>query len=396
MYGFTLFVRHSRPVYGGPSCNIGRANDISVGCVPALHALKLALAAAVLLCDVSAVWALPTSVPRVYDANRDTGELSLVREECAKLKECPPCVHRALRLPNCSPIADALQVLQGDASAGAFALGDDALADAVVFNRAEAGLPARDPAKATPGAARPSSLEPGTMRGVSLAYGLYSVAGVLFTIGVDGEIANAEVHAEPILRFDRRTVGDLNGHEQEEFAFAVDEVRLSAYAFESGAMVVADDDGQYHAPVECCYAHAVDAALEGVEPLVERDGAVRLEMTEARLISLVRLAYLRDHADSVLRVQVETRPQFAVVEVLQLDLVRGAQIERAFGEPRARSVHPLHRGEQPRLIIGGHDQLARRYQFHGHKHRTSIQERKRKQTCFLLALKDEASALEIR
>ena len=388
--------RDNRPVYSGPSCDIRCANDIRVGRESTPHALKLALAAAVLLVNVSADWARSTGVSRIDDTNLDTHQASLVIDKVPKLVECPSRVFRPLSLSNGCPIADALQVFQSETTVGAFALGYERFRDAMVLNLPKTGLPPCDIAQPAPGAACPMPLEACTKVRVSLPDRFYGISRVSFAIRVGGEVPDPEVNTKPVDWFNWSTVRYLDGHEQEELPLAVHQIGLSASATKPGAVVISHDDWQDQAAVKRRKAHTIDTVFEGVEPLVERNGSMRPEVRELGLVSLVDLADLRNHTNRVLRMKPKALTKISVVQMLKLDLVGRSQRERTFGEPVAGGVNTFERGEQLGPLIGRHYQLARGYEFHWYNHTRSKQEHKQKTERFLLVLKDEASALETR
>ena len=82
----------------------------------------------------------PAGVARVDRHDGHTRKLGLVLHERSKLEERPSRVPVALPLPNRCPVTNARKVFEGDTASGAFGLGDDGLADAVVLLLSEPGF----------------------------------------------------------------------------------------------------------------------------------------------------------------------------------------------------------------------------------------------------------------
>src|SRR5216110_6405 len=137
--------RHDRPIDCGPACDIARTDVVGGRGVSTRLADELGLRPAVGLVAMPTLRTGPRRVPWVHQDEGDPGNLALVRHERAELKERPSAVSRALALPNRYPVANPLEVFEGDGATGVFGLRDDALADGVVDVGAEAGLPTREP-----------------------------------------------------------------------------------------------------------------------------------------------------------------------------------------------------------------------------------------------------------
>lgn len=219
--------RDRRPVYCGPGRNVLGSDDIGVGLEPTQNALELALALPVLLVDVSTREASPGGVPRIDDHDLHSSLQCLVGNELAHLMKRPPHVHRTLSLPNGYPVADAVEVFQGDATRGALSLANECLADAVILDETKTGLLARELLQVTLGRLGVGALEPMAETGVSLSNGLDLGTGVVLPVAVGGQVANAEVDTEPAFGVNRRSFRNLHGDVEVELPLAGHEVRLT-------------------------------------------------------------------------------------------------------------------------------------------------------------------------
>ena len=365
-------IRHDRPDYFGPGRDVACADMVGMGNESASGADELRLRAAVRLVDVAALGARPTRVARVHGGKSDAREDGLVAEERAQLEERPGVQRRALGLANRYPVTDAAEVFNGNTASGVFGFAYDRLADPVIRVSVESSLPPSERAQVTFGGLGAAGLKAGTKPGDARAVREGRLARVDFAVGVDREVADAEVDAEPAFRIDGRAVGHIDSHEEEELALAVDEVGLPPGAIQSSAMVGADGARHDDAAVQSEQAHAVEAVLERVDPLVVGDGAERLERAALGLVTAIDLADLGDRAHGVLCGESEAVPQLAIVGALQGDLVGASGLEGALGEPRAGFVHAAHRREQTVPLLRRDEQLHGRDELHTHRRSTAM------------------------
>src|SRR5208282_5221799 len=368
--------RSDRPDYFGPGCDVASADMIGVGRKTAPGADELRLRAAVRLVDVAALGARSARVARVHCDKGDARKRGLVAEERTQLEERPRMQRRSLSLSNRYPIADAIEVFNGDAAAGVFGLANDRLADDVIRVCVKVALPPSELSEMTFGALGTSGLKSGAELGDAGASGQSGLAGVGCAVRVHGEVANAEVDAKPSIRIDGRTVGYLDGHEQVELALAVHEVGLTANSLKASSMVRADSARHDDAPVEREQADTIETVLERVDALVVGDGAERLEGAELRLVATVDLKDLRDRADGMLGRESKPVTEIAVVQPLELDLVGALSLKSPLGQPRTRLVYAPHRGKQTVPLFGRDEQLDRRNEFHSYSRTPSITKHK--------------------
>ena len=397
MHGFTPNSRRDGLIDCSPTCDVHRANMIGIIGEPARCANKLRLASATSLVDDTTRETGARGIAGIDGNNLHTGEPSLVFDKRPKLIKRPSAVHRSLASLNSCPLADTSKVFQGDPSRGVFGLCDDTLCDGMVHVGTETGLLARESLEMTLGRLGTDGLQGGTQPRMTLADSFNDCSTMPFTVGVYGKISDPKINPKPVGWFNGRTVGNLDGNVEEELSVAVDEISLTAHAFQTSTVVISDDNRQNHSPVEGGDAYTIDTVLEGVETLVESDCTVRLEGDALGFVPLVNLADLRNYADGVLRVQTESLSKRVVVEVLEFEFVGCAKFERSLGKPVTRGIDAFQRGKQKQLLLVGHDQLACGYEFHAYKRNTSkpnVNQETRQR--FLPRLKARASMLEIR
>ena len=192
--------RSDRRDYLRPGCDVASADMIGVGRKAASGAGELRLRAAVCLVDVAALGTRSTRIARVHGDKRDTRKGGLVAEERAQLEERPRMQRRALGPANCYPVANAMEVFQGNATPGVFGLAHNRLADDVIGVGVEAPLPPSEFSEMTFGALGGSGLEPSAQPCDAAADGERFLARMSLSVRVDGEVADTEIDPEPAFR----------------------------------------------------------------------------------------------------------------------------------------------------------------------------------------------------
>lgn len=362
-----------RPVYIGPTLDVPSTYKVSMRLESTPNAAERLLGGTVRLVDVPAFRAGPAGVPRVNCDYGDTGEQSLVGDEGAQLEERPASMSSPLTTPNGYPVADALEVFEGDATSGAFGLGHETLTDAVVLDRAKAGLLAREFLQVPLGRLGAGLLQ-GLAEGVVAdANGFDLSAGMSFAVGIDRDVADAEVNAKEALWVDGGTIRDVDGDVEEELAIAVDEVGLSTSGVEFGAVVGADGDRNDETAVSAEETDAVQAVLERVGSLVEREGAQGVEVGPGGAVSLVDFADLGNGANGVLCGEPKERANLCVVELLELHLVGRLGLEGLGAEPLACLVVPAESYQKALCFGFVHQEFDNGDQLHQHMHNMAME-----------------------
>ena len=96
--------------------------------------MKLRLRWSVLLVNIAAFRAFPAGVSRIDQDDRDTKNLTLIRDKAPELCERPAMQRSPLAATNRYPGPDMRQIFQRDTSAGALRRSYDALADVVIYD----------------------------------------------------------------------------------------------------------------------------------------------------------------------------------------------------------------------------------------------------------------------
>lgn len=164
-----------------------------------LNAGEKGLRRSVQLVDIPARGTSPAGVSGIHEHHLDPRQLGLVFHEGSKLKECPGMPATSLRPSSPNPRADALQVLQGNSSPGAFGLRNQFFGDGVIDVAGEAAFLALALLEEPFGRFGPFLLKPGPELGVPLPKAVQMPAGEGFPIGIYGDVDDSQINPEEVL-----------------------------------------------------------------------------------------------------------------------------------------------------------------------------------------------------
>ena len=328
-------------------------------------AQELGLAWTVGLLAMPADGARPAGIARVHGHDGNTRELGLVLHERSELEERPSRMSVALPLPNWCPVADALEVFKSDSPSGAFGVGDDGLADAMVLLFAEPGFLARQFLELFLGALGSFALA-SLAAGLVLASNLLdSLAGMHVAIGIDRDVHDTKIDTQEVRRLDLGSIGDVNRHQKEPLSvLAKYEVALALRPTEPLGLVVAHDERNEHPALQGRDTHAVRSLEPDVLTHRIRDRGVLAKLRTFVFVSLVRFANLGDATDRHVGGKSEPLAKLSVAKLLKLELVGQSPLERNSREPRRGFVESLDSGLEFRGVFEVRQELGLQRELH--------------------------------
>lgn len=357
-------IRQVWAVYKRPCPDVLGSVVIGVGTVAARTAAKMFLAEAILLVGISALGALPAGVAGVYCDYWQPGQPGLVFQEGAQLKERPGMQNRALLAPNRDALAEAGQILDGQAAIGVFSGGNDLLADIVVDPGSEAVFTAREFLESPLGGAGLLLLEFGPQTAVTMTHRFDGRTGVAFSVAISGDIDDPQIDAKEVIDLNRRTIGNLNCGIQEEIPIAVDEIHLALDPIEAPFLVFAVDQRDDHAPAgQRPQAHLVEA-LETEDAFVVGYGPVGFEDRTNLLAALEGFHSFPNTSHRHLRGQTEAGANLEVTPAVDAGLGEDARAETGFGGEAGRVIEPLHGFQQQWMLLGAGQEFELQRQLH--------------------------------
>jgi len=336
----------------GPGTDVpGRVHVRVVG-VSTYHAAELCLRWAVGLGRVPTGRAFPTRIARIDDDEFHARLPCLVLDEAAKLMESPSAHLRPLLLAKPCPVADALQVFQGQSTPSVFGLSNELFGNSMVSVLAKARFAPRNGFELTPDSLRAQAeplaancrlLETTAKIVVADATGFDIRARVALPVAVGGDVLDTQIYTKKIGCRRFRSIRQINRDEQKPFAvLATHKVSLPLGCSKALSLVASHDEQHQDATGKRQQRDPIQP-LEAHQPLIVGNGRKRTEMRTLGLVVLVGFADLRNAAHGHLRRQSEALPQVSVEQLLQRNLVRCFPDKRFACQPISRRIEGAHR-----------------------------------------------------
>jgi hypothetical protein len=166
-------------------------------------------------------------------------------------------------------------------------------------------------------------------------------AGVTLAMGSRSDVDDAQVHAEPVLRYGGRGLRHVHHYGQVEGAAAIDEVGLPTKALEPSFLIPAEHYGDNLSALERQDGHPVKA-LTGQNPLIVDDGSALPEEQFHRPVPHTGFRGLADNTECHVSEQTEPSPDFLADKLLEPNLVGRPLPEGGVGNGVAGSLELLH------------------------------------------------------
>jgi len=299
---------------------------------------------------MAATWAGAAGVSRVNEDCGDSREPGLVLDEGPELVEAPRAVDATLAATlNRDPLANTLQVFEGDSSEGVLGLRDQVLGDKMIHVSGESRFLSTPLLEQTFRGLGVLGLQSGSELGVSAPESVELSASPCFSVAVHRYVSDSEVDPKPIISLVGSWFGRVHHDCEIERSLPKDEVCLSDLAVEPRFLVGADGGWDDEPPPQGEYAHPVQA-LPAEYALVVDDGSMGLKGGLNPLVALVCFDDLADRPDGKLGGQAVLLPDLAVDEFLKGVLVGDPVLEGCLGNGVAGLVEPFH-GLKKSLVL---------------------------------------------
>src|SRR5262249_13261010 len=162
--------------------------------------LKSGLRRPITLIHEAATGASARSIARVHTKHSNARKRSLVANLLLEAEKRPAIQRGPLvAMPNHCPVANAVELFERDGAAGALGLGQDAFADAMVYVAGKERFTQSALAQQTFGGLGAFALQSGSQPPMAVAQRIELGTAEGLTIGVGGDIDDAEVYAEDAL-----------------------------------------------------------------------------------------------------------------------------------------------------------------------------------------------------
>jgi hypothetical protein len=263
-------------------------------------------------------------VPWVDGDHGHAGTLGLVTDKRAQLKERPALHAVPLRPTSRCPLSNARQVFDGNGGSGVFGLPHDALADAMVFVGSKVCLPLSNLAQPAASTLAAALVEIAPALAIALTNRFDAVTRVGFTIGVNGQVDDAQIDPENVGNGERlwRLVLDLDVEVVAAVAAFYQRGACRLPSLECLTLKVSQDGSDTLPTMEQCQCERPVRFTEREDPGIVVD-AGRSEDGVGLLGHLQSGEDARDGANDEIGRQAEVPANLVVAEALHLDLVRG-------------------------------------------------------------------------
>jgi hypothetical protein len=383
---------HVRPVYIGPASYDTRRVDVSIRGMAACKTREDIPSLTVGLLGMPADAALPGSITRIDVADGNAYACGLVDDLVLEIAKGPRVKDATKRPGSSYPITDAIEVFDGDTARGAFGRSDNLLRDTMIHVAGETVLLFAPFAKQPLRTFGSLLLEPPSESVSSTPKTVQVCAGEIIRVAGGGDVDDTDVDPQPVEDFLLLDIRHVDGDEQVEVAVTKNEIGLASVVCEKFPLMVAADEPDTLAAIDCPEAHSVVPPRQNAR--VVRDSTERPKASFGLTVKLVRIGHFGNTAHDDLRGQIrEFGPTFVVSEFVDGELPKRLCGPGPCGEPTASLIRTAHRrSEYPSLFDARLEPHLGR-QLHVPTVPHSSMETKRG---FLPALKDGVSAPKIR
>src|SRR5882724_6917441 len=233
-----------------PARNCYRRDVVGQAREAADHTFETGLRKTVMLINTTTNGASPRGVAGIDVDDLHAIQPRFVADFVFEIVKCPTMQGGSLRLANRYPVADTLQVFEGDAASSALSLDHNAFADAMVGIIGEALLLVSLSLQQAFGRERPLLLQLAAQAAVAMAHAVDMASLMDLSIAVHRDIDNASVHARKFSDFRWRGFLNLAGCQQIEIAVVEPQVALALLVREQVALSLPTRIRQFLPPAQ--------------------------------------------------------------------------------------------------------------------------------------------------
>lgn len=347
-----------RPIDCGPA-DILRSDGVCRTSESADHATERASRGPVRLRDVPTYRTGSGRVTRIDGHYGHAVASSLVLDEETQLVESPRVEDTTLGPTNRNPIADACKVFDGDSSISVFGLRDQPLADDVVHVTSKSGFYPLALLEKAFGGLGSFLLQTVPQDGMPSSQSVQVTPTMSISIGIGGDVDNAEIDSEKVLYAYSFRFVDLVDDHQVERAVPVDERSTVGSGTVEGTV---RDDRDLLTAVERQDTDGV--AFPRQCPLIVRDPGEGLEERLLRLVAFVGTCHLGDGSDRKLCRETEHIADLVIDFLLERPLVGRLVCEGFRSNGVAGSINLLHGRLESSLLRSRGSEFELEREFH--------------------------------
>ena len=276
---------------------------------------------------------------------------------------------RALRPASPYPIADTLEIFQGDAATGAFGRRNDAFGDAVVYMASKVRFLTSTFLEQSLGTLGALGLETFAQAPMASSMTIDLPTAVNLAVGIGGDVDDAEVHAEVVFHVDGIGCLDFAGDEQVPVAIDAAEIGFATFSGQQLPVPLSTDERHALSPIECQDTDRGSAEVPRQDPAVVGEGAKRKERAQDLAVRLVGVGHLGYGPYGHLRRQSEAFAHVMVDELMQGELSEDLRFPGLRRNPVAGFVATLQRDVKTVNLSRVRQKLDASCQFHYNEYR---------------------------
>ena len=286
----------------------------------------------------------------VYKDDRYARKLGFILNLRPKVVKCPRMLLPALTFPNPYPVAYAGQIFECDTASGALSLINNSLGDYVVDVSGKALFFALAVFEKALSRLSAFGLKLRAKLGMAFTKAVDMVSGKGFAGGINSDILNAEVNADPVVRFVLRRFGHFDTDVEIENTVLIHKVGLTPDTSGIKLPVIAEGKGNINPLVKSLEIDDI-GKLEFPDAVVIDDSTMRLEAAMLLFIPLVRFGGLAYSAYCHLRRQAKLLSDVVIAEMVQFYLSARLMLKGNIGDMVTGSVKGFHRLEKLLFLL---------------------------------------------
>lgn len=315
--------------------------------------------------DEAAGGACPARIARINQRNRNPVSLGFVFDKTSELTERPAMQGCSLIAASSCPNTKALQILKGNSTLGVFGSFDNLLADYMVYVGSKTLLLSRQLLKFTSCAIGSPFLQRLAKAAMAMSNRLDRLALVDRRVAINGDVRDAKIDAEKVIRIDLRRFFNIAKLMQVKLAFAVHEIAFAAQPGQKRKLLLSANKRHFLSSVES--PDAEHALLDFVrnQPVVKRERCEGLKNVQRLTIQFVAIGDLGEDAHRNIRADLKPFADRKVSQFVQRKLAEDFFVPCNAAHVIAGGVSRFKRCLQRGMLFAGWLQFKLGNQFHG-------------------------------
>ena len=340
-----------RLVDSSPTSNVARSDGVGRPSEATPDTPKGGLIRTITLIDQPTGRTGPRSIAGINQDDRYPDPFCLILDKYPQLIKRPTMLATPLSLFNRHPVANPLEVFQGNSAPRVLGFRHQLFGDAMVFICRKALFLAAAFLQETFSRFRAFFLQALAQFGMALAQAVDVASRVSLTVRIGGNVHNAQIGPQPGIGLKRRGIGDIDHNGQIELAVPINQIGLAAHPSQALGLIRTHRHRHQNAPIQSQNGYAIQS-FPRQQAIIVNDGSMRAKSGLNRLVPFVRFDDFADGSHCHLRRQAKTFTHFAIHQVMQLYLTGSMFAKSCDRNSITGRIEAFHRGQQRGGLIG--------------------------------------------